>query len=97
MLEVRHYDRSKDFVTLTACPCGYEFAEEERRWKHFLEDHDPGDFEGIGALGERLPSSSGALHVPLDPDEKLENHTHIDCTADSGETSAADVTAEASD
>ncbi|NIB99407.1 hypothetical protein [Halobacterium sp. R2-5] len=50
-LRVRTYERSERFVTLTHCPaCEYPFDTDERRWKHFLQDHDPEDF-GLDPLG----------------------------------------------
>jgi len=56
------YARGRRVHTLTACPCSYVFAENENRWKHFLEDHAPEDF-GLSPLGERAASPAGSPPV----------------------------------
>jgi|GEM_PF-2328400 len=57
-LEIRHYDRSKIWYNLVACPlCEHEFEENEARWKHFLQEHEPED-AGLAPIGERAPSKS---------------------------------------
>lgn len=50
-LRITTYSRSQRFVTLVVCPfCGHEFDENERRWKHFDDEHD---FEDLAIGGER--------------------------------------------
>jgi len=56
------YARGRRVHTLTVCPCGYVFAGNENRWKHFLEDHQPEDF-GLSRLGERAASLAGSSRV----------------------------------
>lgn len=54
-IEVKVYGRSKRVVRLVACPfCGHTFADNEHRWKHFLENHDPED-AGLTPLNEPTP------------------------------------------
>lgn len=49
-LEITTYGRSQEFVTLVDCPlCDYEFDENERRWRHFFDEHD---FEDLAIGGE---------------------------------------------
>lgn len=60
-LEVAIYARSKRVNRLVACPfCGHEFAHNEPRWKHFLDDHDPED-AGLSPLGTIPPDHAAPL------------------------------------
>lgn len=59
VLEIKEYGRSKRVCKLVACPfCTHEFQENEARWKHFLDEHDPVD-AGLSPKGER--PATGAL------------------------------------
>lgn len=42
------YDGEKKGTAMVACPCGYEFDDDEERWQH-IADHDPEDF-GLSPL-----------------------------------------------
>lgn len=43
-LDVTTHGGGLTTITLTECPCGYEFDENEPRHLHFLFDHAPEDF-----------------------------------------------------
>ena len=67
-LKTKQYESGREFHILTACPCGYEFAEMENRWKHYLEDHEPDDFDGLSPLddeSEKSPPSPGIHDGPI--------------------------------
>jgi hypothetical protein len=59
--------RRQPELILVACPlCGYHFSPEQSRPKHFVEEHGPGDCEGVTPLGERPPDADRPLFEDTD-------------------------------
>lgn len=65
-LEILEYEDGHADVKITVCPaCGYEFAENESRPRHYRDDHDPEDF-GLSRIGKRPEGVNEPLFVPVE-------------------------------
>lgn len=65
-LEILEYENGYREPKIVVCPaCGHDFAVNESRWRHFLEDHGPEDF-GLSPIGECDEAAQGPMFARVE-------------------------------